>query len=103
VLDVTTFNGWLSMKILLEAIKKAGTADDVEKVICAMEGLTIKDNARKTASFVRPWDHQVLTEVVFGKINPVGGTDILDAKAYIPGEQVARTRQENNANVACKK
>lgn len=103
VLDVATFNGWLSMKILLEGIKKAGTADDVEKVICAMEGLTIKDNARKTASYVRPWDHQVLTEVVFGKINPVAGNDILDAKAYVPAEQVARSRQENAANVGCKK
>jgi branched-chain amino acid transport system substrate-binding protein len=103
VLDVTTFNGWLSMKMLLEAIKKAGTADDVEKVICAMEGLTIKDNARKTASYVRPWDHQVLTEVVFGKINPVAGNDIFDAKAYIPADQVARTAQENPINVGCKK
>lgn len=103
VLDVTTFNGWLSMKILLEGIKKAGTADDVEKVICAMEGLTIKDNARKTVSFVRPWDHQVLTEVVFGKLNPVQGNDILDVKVYTSAEQVARTRQENAANVGCKK
>ena len=103
VLDTGTYNGWLSVKILLEAIKKAGTADDVEKVICAMEGLTIKDNARKTPSFVRPWDHQVLTEVVFGKINPVKGNDILDVKALVPAESVARTPQENPINVGCKK
>jgi branched-chain amino acid transport system substrate-binding protein len=103
VLDVTTFDGWLSMKMLLEAIKKAGTADDVEKVICAMEGLTIKDNARKTPSYVRPWDHQVLTEVAIGQINPVAGNDIFDVKAYIPAEQVARTQQENPINVSCKK
>jgi hypothetical protein len=68
-----------------------------------MEGLTIKDNARKTPSTVRPWDHQVLTEVVFGKVNPVKGNDILDAKAYIPGDQVARTKEENPVNVGCKK
>ncbi len=103
VLDTTTYNGWLSMKILLEGIKKAGTADDVEKVICAMEGLTIKDNARKTPSYVRPWDHQVITEVVFGKVNPVKGNDILDVKALIPGDQVARTKEENPVNVGCKK
>lgn len=103
VLDTTTYNGWLSVKILLEGIKKAGTADDVEKVICAMEGLTIKDNARKTPSYVRPWDHQVITEVVFGKVNPVKGNDILDVKALIPGDQVARTKEENPVNVGCKK
>jgi branched-chain amino acid transport system substrate-binding protein len=103
VLDTATYNGWLSMKMLLEAIKKAKTADDVEKVICAMEGLTIKDNARKTPSYVRPWDHQVLTEVVFGKVNPVQGNDILDVKASIPADQVARTKEENPVNIGCKK
>ena len=91
------------MKILLEAIKKAKTADNVEKVICAMEGLTIKDNARKTPTYVRPWDHQVLTEVVFGKVNPVPGNDIMDVKATVPADQVARTKQENPVNVSCKK
>jgi hypothetical protein len=89
--------------MLFEAIKKAGTADDVEKVVCAMEGLTIKDNARKTPSYVRPWDHQVLTEVVFGKVNPVKGNDILDVKALVPAQGVARTQQENPVNVGCKK
>ena len=103
VLDTATYNGWLSMKMLLEAIKKAKTADDVDKVVCAMEGLTIKDNARKTPSYVRPWDHQVLTEVVFGKVNPVKGTEILDVKATIPADQVARTKEENKVNVGCKK
>jgi branched-chain amino acid transport system substrate-binding protein len=103
VLDTGTYNGWLSIKILFEAMKKAGTTDDVEKVICAMEGLTIKDNARKTPSFVRPWDHQVITEVAFGKVNPVKGNDIMDVKAYVPAEGVARTKQENPINVGCTK
>ena len=103
VLDTGTFNGWLSIKILFEAIKKAGTADDVEKVICAMEGLTIKDNARKTPSFVRPWDHQVLTEVVFAKASPAKGTDFWEIKSLVPADKVARTPQENPVNVGCKK
>jgi len=103
VLDTGTYNGWLSIKMLFEAIKKAGTADDVEKVICAMEGLTIKDNARKTPSTVRAWDHQLLTEVVVGKVNPVKGNDILEIKALVPAEGVARTKEENPINVGCKK
>lgn len=103
VLDTGTFNGWLSIKILFEAMKKAGTTEDVEKVICAMEGITVKDNARKTPSVVRAWDHQVMTEVVFGKVNPVKGKDIMEVKALVPAESVARTRQENPVNVGCKK
>jgi branched-chain amino acid transport system substrate-binding protein len=103
VLDTGTFDGWLSMKILLEAIKKAGTADDVEKVICAMEGLKIENNARNTPSYVRPWDHQVLTEVVFAKASPAPGTDFWEVKALIPAHVVARTQDENPVNIGCTK
>jgi len=102
ILDNTTFNGWLSVKMLFEAMKKAGTTEDVEKIICAMEGLIIKDNARKTPSLVRSWDHQVLTEVVFGNLKPVEGTDILDIKALVPAEKVTRTHEENPIDLSCK-
>jgi branched-chain amino acid transport system substrate-binding protein len=110
VLDTGTYNGWLSMKILLEAIKKAGTADSVEKVICAMEGLEVKDNMRKFPSKVRAWDHQVTTEVVFLKANPLAkGTNIADIKKEVSGEEFARTKEENldkdnkPVNVSCQK
>jgi branched-chain amino acid transport system substrate-binding protein len=102
ILDNTTFNGWLSVKMLFEGMKKAGTTEDVEKIICAMEGLIIKDNARKTPSLVRAWDHQVLTEVVFGKLKPVEGNDILDIKALVPAEKVTRTHEENPIDLSCK-
>jgi len=102
VVDNGTFNGWLSVKMLFEGMKKAGTTDDVEKVICAMEDLTIKDNNRKTPSLVRSWDHQVLTEVVFGQLRPAEGTDILDIKALVPATKVARTREENPIDLSCK-
>ena len=104
VLDNGSYNGWLSMKVLLEAIKKAGTADDVEKVICAMEGLTIKDNMRATPTWVRPFDHQFMTSVVLGKGNPTAdGTDIMDVKAIVQATDVARTKAENPVDVSCKK
>ena len=104
VLDNGSYNGWLSMKVLLEAIKKAGTADDVEKVICAMEGLTLKDNMRATPTWVRPWDHQFMTSVVLGKGNTEAeGTDIMEIKAVVPAIDVARTKEENPVDVSCKK
>jgi branched-chain amino acid transport system substrate-binding protein len=102
ILDNTTFNGWLSVKMLFEGMKKAGTTEDVEKIICAMEDLTIKDNARKTPSLVRSWDHQVLTEVVFGNLKPVDGTDILDIKVLVSAEKVTRTHEENPIDLSCK-
>jgi branched-chain amino acid transport system substrate-binding protein len=103
VLDNGNYNGWLVMKALIEAIKKAGTADDVEKVIAALEGLTIKDNLRSTPTYVRPWDHQFLMNVVLAKANPAAtGTDIFEVKAIIPSVSVARTQQENPVDVSCK-
>lgn len=103
VLDNGNYNGWLSMKVLLAAIKKAGTADDVEKIICTMEGMTIKDNLRANPTYVRPWDHSFLTQVVLGKANPAAGTDIFEIKMITPANKVARTNQENPVNVSCKK
>jgi branched-chain amino acid transport system substrate-binding protein len=103
VLDTGTYNGWLSVKLLLEAIKKAGTADDVEKVICALEGLEIKDNMRKSPSWVRLWDHQVMTEALLVKSTPKADvTDFWEIKAVVPAKDVARTKQENPVDVSCK-
>jgi branched-chain amino acid transport system substrate-binding protein len=103
VLDNGTYNGWLSVKLLLEAIKKAGTADDVEKIICAIEGLKIKDSMRATEAWVRPWDHQVMTEAVFVKANPEAeGTDFWEVKNITPAVEVARTKEENPIDVSCK-
>jgi len=102
VVDTDTWNGWLAMKILLEGIKRAGTADDVEKVICAMEGMTIKDNLRSTPSYVRPWDHQVVTEVAFVKSNPTAkGTDIWEVIKTIPLETFGPMQDEKKIDISC--
>ncbi len=104
VLDNGNYNGWLAMKALLEGIKKAGTADDVEKVIRAMEGMTIKDNLRANPTYIRPWDHSFLTQVVLGKANPnANGTDLYEIKAITPADKVARTKSENPVDVSSKK
>lgn len=103
VLDNGTYNGWLSVKLLLEAIKKAGTADDVDKIICALEGMTIKDSMRNTEAWVRPWDHQVMTEAVFVKANPEAeGNDFWEVVNITPAIDVARSKEENPVDVSCK-
>lgn len=102
VLDTDTWNGWLAVKILFEAIKKAGTADDVEKVICAMEGLTIKDNMRATPSFVRPWDHQVITQVDIAKPKlSAKDTDIWEIVKAVPLMPFAQSQEEKKLDISC--
>ncbi len=104
VLDCTNYNGWLTIKVLFEAMKKARTADDVEKIICSMEGMTVKDNLRATPTYVRAWDHSFLTQVVLAKMNPnASGTDIYEIKEITPATRFARTKQENPVDVSCKK
>ncbi len=94
-LDNGTYEGWLTMKILLGGLEKAGT-DDVPAVIKAIEGLEIKDNMRKYPTTVRAWDHQVLTQIDLVKANPKAeGPAMWDLLEEIPGEKVARTHEEN--------
>jgi len=102
VIDNGSYNGWLAMKLLLEGIKKAGT-DDVEKVICAMEGLELKDTKRKNPAKIRAFDHQVMSDVVLVKANPKAtDTRIWNVMDVIPAESVARTKAENPVDVSCK-
>jgi hypothetical protein len=35
-------------------LKKAKTADDVDKIICAMEGLEVKNNLRDQPTYIDP-------------------------------------------------
>ncbi len=99
-LDNGTYEGWLAMKILLNGFEKAGT-DDVDAVIKAIEGMEIKDNMRKYPSVVRPWDHQVATQIDLVKANPdAKGPDMWELLEEIDASKVARTKKENPVNVA---
>jgi len=101
ILDVDTYNAWLAIRILFEGIKKAGTADDVEKMICAIEGLTITDNKRSAPSYVRPWDHQVITQMCFAKCNPVSGSDFWELITCVPLKDYAPPQEEQKLDVSC--
>ena len=103
-LDNGTYEGWLAMKILLAGIEKAGTADNVEAVIKAIEGMEIKDNMRKYPTTVRAWDHQVITQIDLIKANPKAtGPDMWDVIDQIDANKVVRTQAENPINVSISK
>ena len=102
-LDNGTYEGWLAMKILLQGIEKAGSAD-VPTVIKAIEGMEIKDNMRKYPTKVRAWDHQVITQVDLIKANPKAtGPDMWNVIDEIDAAKVARTQAENPVNVSISK
>ncbi len=96
VTETNSYNGWLGMKALLTAIEKAGTADDVDAVIRAMEGLVICDNMKPDPTYIRPWDHQFLDTMFFGHDIPgAEGDDITELLFTMPCKDFARTMTEN--------
>lgn len=94
VIETNSYHGWLGMTALLTAIEKAGTTD-VPAVIKAMEGLTIEDNLQPDPTYIRPWDHQFLDTVFFGKDLKVKGNDITKILMSFPAKKFARTKEEN--------
>ena len=96
VVETNSYHGWLGMKALLTAIEKAGTADNVDAVIEAMEGLVICDNMQPDPTYIRPWDHQFIDTMYFGHDIPgAEGDDITEVLFTMPCKDFARTMSEN--------
>lgn len=102
VIDNGNYNGYIAVMMINEAAKKAGTLDDPEKLVCAMEGLKIVNNMRNTPTYVDPKTHQALSNVVMVKADPKGtGTKIWDALKVYPASEFDMTAAENPADVSC--
>ncbi len=91
--------GYLCGKFFIEAAKKAGSTDR-EKIIDAMEGLTIDSPVGKVT--MRAYDHQIMQPIFVGKIAKVPGykfpiaTEIetISAKYAIPPiEKIKKARE----------
>ncbi|MDR1945609.1 MAG: ABC transporter substrate-binding protein [Desulfovibrio sp.] len=96
VIDNGNYNGYIAVMALAEAAKKAGTADDVGKLITAMEGLEIKNNLRDKPTYVDPRTHQFLSKVDVVEGNPQGtGTNIWQLIQTYDAAQFDMTREEN--------
>lgn len=96
----TFFSGYCSARFLTEAIKKAGTTD-TEKVIDALEGMTI--DTPVGAITMRSCDHQATTPVYWGRMQrgQERGLPIIlspycvRAEDLLPKcEEIARLRQQ---------
>lgn len=96
VIDNGNYNGYVATMGIAEAIEKAGTADDVEKLITALEGLEIKKNLRSKPTYVDPRTHQFLSKVVMVEGDPKGtGTAIWKLIKTYDAVQFDMTKEEN--------
>jgi branched-chain amino acid transport system substrate-binding protein len=96
VFDNGNYNGYVAMMALAAAIEKAGTADDVEKIIDAMEGLEVAKNLRDKPTYVDPRTHQFLSKVVMVEGNPQGaGAEIWNIIQTYDATQFDMTKEEN--------
>ena len=79
--------GYDAMKFLTEAIKKAGTTD-TDKVIKALEGLTIDSSVGKLT--MRAKDHQAVRGMYWGPVTkvPEYPFPILKPVRYIPADEL---------------
>lgn len=79
--------GYDAMKFLVEAIKKAGTTD-TDKVIEALEGLTIDSSVGKLT--MRAKDHQAIRGQYWGKVTKVQEYPfaILKPVEYVPADEL---------------
>jgi len=102
VIDNGNYNGYIAIMMVNEAAKKAGTVDDVEKLICAMEGLELTNNLRDTPSLIDPRTHQVLSNVDMVKSDPKGtGINIWEMMQVYKASEFDMTKQENPIDVSC--
>ncbi len=102
VVDNGNYNGYVAMMGIAEAIEKAGTATDVDKLICTLEGLEIKKNLRDKPTYVDPRTHQFMSKVVMVEGNPKGtGIEIWKMLKTYDATQFDMTKAENPIDISC--
>jgi branched-chain amino acid transport system substrate-binding protein len=102
VMDNGNYNGYVVVMALAEAMKKAGTADDVDKLICALEGLEVKNNLRPTPTYIDPRTHQFLGKVAVVEGNPKRtGTDVWKTIQTYDSGTFDMTKEENPIDISC--
>lgn len=103
VFDNGNYNGYVATMAIAEAIEKAGTADNVDKLITALEGMEIKKNLREKPTYVDPRTHQFLSKVAMVEGDPKGtGTAIWKLIKTYDAVQFDMTKEENPIDLSKK-
>ena len=102
VVDNGNYNGYVAVMAVAAAIEKAGGANDVDKLICALEGMEIKNNLRDKPTVIDPRTHQFLSKVVIVEGDPKGtGIEIWKTLKTYDAAQFDMTKEENPIDVSC--
>jgi branched-chain amino acid transport system substrate-binding protein len=95
-----TYQGYLGARTLLRAVARANSLE-TNDVIKALEGWTIKDNMKPNPTYIRPWDHQFVQDVIIARMKTpeelVTGdkSDFYTVIGFMKGDEVVRSREEN--------
>jgi branched-chain amino acid transport system substrate-binding protein len=95
-----TYQGYLGTRTLLRAVVRAGSLE-TNDVIKALEGWTIKDNMKPNPTYIRPWDHQFVQDVIIARMKTLeelkdgDRADFYHIIGFMKGEEVVKSRAEN--------
>jgi len=85
---------------LLRAVARANSLE-TNDVIKALEGWTITDNMKPNPTYIRPWDHQFVQDVIIARMKTpeelAAGdkSDFYTVIGFMKGEDVVLSREEN--------
>ncbi|RLC19936.1 MAG: hypothetical protein DRH56_10755, partial [Deltaproteobacteria bacterium] len=94
------YQGYLGTRTLLRAVVRANSLE-TNDVIKALEGWTIKDNMKPNPTYIRPWDHQFIQDVIIARMKTpeelAAGdkSDFYTVIGFMKGEEVVKSREEN--------
>ena len=95
-----TYQGYIGVRELLRAAIRANSLK-TNDVIKALEGWTIKDNMKPNPTYIRPWDHQFVQDVIIARMKTpeelAAGdkSDFYEVIGFMKGEDVVKSREEN--------
>ncbi len=94
-----TYQGYLGTRTLLRAVARAGSLE-TNDVIKALESWTIKDNMKPNPTYIRPWDHQFVQDVIIARMKTLeelkdgDRADFYHIIGFMKGEEVGKNREE---------
>lgn len=95
-----TYQGYIGARTLLRAAIRAKSLK-TNDVIRALEGWTIKDNMKPHPTYIRPWDHQFVQDVIIARMKTKeelakgDRSDFYKIIGVVAGKGVVRSRAEN--------
>jgi len=95
-----TYQGYIGARELLRAAARAKSLETTA-VIKALEGWTITDNMKPNPTYIRPWDHQFVQDVLIARIKTADElakgdkSDFYHVIGFMKGPDIVESREEN--------